>query len=113
MCIGVPMEVIEMRAGCALVRARDGLHEVDTALVGEVSPGTWLMVFLGAAREVMSAEAAARTSDALLALDLAMRGERSIDHLFADLIGREPQLPEHLRRQDAEQPLSPLSEIER
>ena len=37
--------------------------------------------------------------DALKALDMALRGETDFDHLFADLIDREPQLPEHLRDQ--------------
>ena len=55
------------------------------------------MVFLGAAREIISDETARVTSDALAALELAMRGETDIDHLFADLVDREPELPDHLR----------------
>lgn len=97
MCIGMPMQVLETRSGSALCSGPDGAHEVDTALVGDVVPGTWLMVFLGAAREVMSEVDAMKTRDALEALRLAMAGETDIDHLFADLVGREPQLPEHLR----------------
>ena len=97
MCIGVPMQVIEAGFGAALCRARDGEHRVDTRLVGDVEAGEWLMVFLGAARERMSEEAARRSADALEALEKAMRGDMDIEHLFADLIGREPQLPEHLR----------------
>ena len=99
MCIGVPIQVIEAGSGTALCRARDGDHHVDTRLLGEVEAGEWLMVFLGAARERMSEEAARQSADALEALDKAMRGETDIDHLFSDLIGREPQLPEHLREQ--------------
>jgi hydrogenase expression/formation protein HypC len=97
MCVGIPMQVIAASSHSALCRARDGEHRVDTALVGEVEPGMWLMVFLGAAREIMSEEAARRAADALEALEMAMRGETGFDHLFADLIGREPELPEFLR----------------
>jgi len=40
---------------------------------------------------------ALRVRDALAALALAGQGG-SVDHLFADLLDREPSLPEHLRR---------------
>lgn len=97
MCVGVPMQVIESWPGGALCRARDGDHSIDTSLIGEVEPGAWLMVFLGAARGVLSPEEAKRSADALAALEMAMRGETDFDHLFADLVGREPQLPPLLR----------------
>lgn len=97
MCIGIPMQVVECGIGSARCAAADGLHLVDTALVGDAPAGTWLMVFLGAAREIISAETARQTADALEALRLANAGIGDVDHLFADLVGREPQLPEHLR----------------
>lgn len=97
MCIGIPMQVIESRRGTALCAAADGRHIIDTALVGDVPAGAWLMVFLGAAREVISADTAQKTANALEALRLVLAGETDFDHLFADLAGREPTLPEHLR----------------
>lgn len=97
MCVGVPMQVIESSHGTALCRARDGDHRVDISLVGAVEPGSWLMVFLSAAREIISEDVARQTSDALEALEMAMRGETDFDHLFADLLNREPELPKHLR----------------
>lgn len=97
MCIGVPMQVVERRGSSALCRGDGELELVDTALVGDVAPGTWLMVFLGAAREIISAETAHRSANALLAIRLALDGETDLDHLFADLVSREPELPEHLR----------------
>ena len=66
-------------------------------VIGEIPEGTWVMVFLGAAREVISEETAHRSADAIEALEMAMRGESGFDHLFADLIDREPELPEFLR----------------
>ncbi len=98
MCVGIPMQVIEPGEGVALCRGSGEDLRVDTRLVGEVAPGEWLLVFLGAARERMSEEAAHQTADALRALEMAMRGETGFEHLFADLIGREPQLPEHLQQ---------------
>ena len=71
--------------------------QVDTRLLGEQRPGTWLLVFQGAAREVLSEERARLVLDALAALRAAAAGE-SFDHLFPDLVGREPQLPEFLRK---------------
>lgn len=98
MCIGIPMQVVEPGEGVAICTDGGQEHRIDTRLVGEVEAGEWLMVFLGAARERMSEEASRQTADALRALEMAMRGEIGFDHLFADLIGREPQLPEHLRQ---------------
>jgi len=46
---------------------------------------------------VITAETAHRTLDALAALEAALRGDHlEIDRLFADLVGREPRLPDHL-----------------
>lgn len=97
MCIGTPMQVVEARGGQALCRARDGDHLVDMSLVGAVGEGGWVMVFLGAARETITEEAARRSADAIEALQMVMRGEGGFEHLFADLIDREPELPEFLR----------------
>ena len=66
-------------------------------LVGEQPVGAWVLVFLDAARDVITAEQAQKTADALRAITLVMEGETSVDHLFADLVGREPELPPHLK----------------
>ncbi|TJY60045.1 HypC/HybG/HupF family hydrogenase formation chaperone [Sinimarinibacterium sp. CAU 1509] len=103
MCIGIPMQVEKvegLRAWCA---GRDGHAWVDVMLVGPVSRGDWLLTFLGAAREILDAERAQSIGDALQALDAVLAGDpsagASVDAAFADLIGREPQLPPHLRPQ--------------
>ena len=97
MCVGLPMQVIEPRGRYALCRYGEDLRTVDMILVGDQPAGAWVLVFLDAAREVITAEQAEKTADALRALALVMRGETSVDHLFADLIGREPELPAHLK----------------
>jgi len=100
MCIATPMQIIELNGpGWAL--CADGVDEgrrepADMRLVGDQPPGSWLLVFLGAARDVIDETRAHQTRDALLALHAVAAGA-PFEHLFADLIGREPQLPEFLR----------------
>ena len=95
MCVGVPMQVVEVGLGSATCRARDGDHEIDTFLVGDVKPGQWVMTFLGAAREVLDRERAELIAKALDGLASAMRGGGTGD-AFADLEAAGPALPPHL-----------------
>ena len=99
MCIGTPVQVVEM-AGEASAWCSDGGVPVliDMMLVGPQPPGTWLLAFQGAARQLMTAESAEQTRVALAALSAALTGEGDIDRFFPDLANREPELPEHLRR---------------
>lgn len=97
MCLGLPMQVIECHGYVALCRGRGGLRQLDLALVGEQPPGTWLLAFIDAAREVIDAESAQRINAALDGLEAAMDGETDLSAHFADLIGRTPELPPHLR----------------
>ncbi len=99
MCVGVPMKVIKAGFGFALCEGMGARREIDTRLVGDQPEGTWLMTFLDSAREVLSEDEAQKISDALHAVSLTFSGVTDIDHLFADLIDREPTLPEHLRDQ--------------
>jgi hydrogenase expression/formation protein HypC len=74
---------------------------LDMMIVGAQSPGTWVLAFHGAARRVLDPLEARQMRDALAALSLALDGDAEasagIDALFADLVDRPPQLPEHLR----------------
>lgn len=109
MCIGIPMRVVEGDGVWAVCEARSpstssgrGARErIDMLIVGAQPPGTWVLVFHGAARRVLGEVEARQTQDALDALALALRGDAdsagAVDALFADLVDREPQLPEHLR----------------
>lgn len=103
MCMGIPMQVLEMRGTHALCSADGHTELIDMLLVGEQVPGTWILNFLGAAREVLDPDYAAQMRQALSALSLINQNESAssaqLDDLFADLIGREPPLPEHLRAQ--------------
>lgn len=99
MCVGEPMQVVSAESMTAQCRDRHGaLQTIDLLLVGEQPAGAWLLVFLGVAREVIDASRAAAISDALEALSAVMRGESAdLDAAFADLVGREPELPDFLK----------------
>lgn len=97
MCLGLPLQVVECHGLVARCAGRDSERTVDLALVGEQPPGTWLLCFIDAAREVIDAETAARVNAALDGLAAAMAGATDFSVHFADLIHRTPELPPHLR----------------
>ncbi|MCK9395510.1 MAG: HypC/HybG/HupF family hydrogenase formation chaperone [Methylobacter sp.] len=97
MCIGIPMQIVAQHDESATCIYRGRESVIDTMLVGPQPVGAWLLVFLDTAREVLSETKAKQISDALEAMRLAMHGDNHIDHLFPDLVGREPQLPDFLK----------------
>jgi hydrogenase expression/formation protein HypC len=98
MCLGIPMQVVEIEGVFAICDSRNGRSRINTMLVGDVQPGQWLLTFLDAAREIIDAERAALVNAALDALSVVADGGSDFDACFADLIGREPQLPDFLRK---------------
>ena len=68
------MCVQAVRPGYATVASRGQQLDVNTALVDEVGPGDWVLVFLDAAREIISAERAAEVNATLDLLQAALRG---------------------------------------
>jgi len=99
MCIGIPMKVLEIRGVFALCEADDKQELIDMRLVGQQAVGTWILNFLGGAREVLTDENADKIQQAILAMKSIMDGTGEIDHFFDDLINREPELPPHLQAQ--------------
>jgi len=98
MCIGIPMQVIEEGPlGSAWCDDGGEHRKVDMLVVGPQAPGTWVLVHVGTAREVLGETRALQIRDALAALAAVAAGE-PVDEFFADLVGREPQLPEFLRK---------------
>jgi hydrogenase expression/formation protein HypC len=96
MCVGVPMRIVEGDGMSALCVREDDSRRVSMLLIGAQEPGTQVLVHIDTAIRVLDAQEAQLIDDALRGLDAALRGE-SFETLFADLIDREPQLPEHLR----------------
>jgi len=74
MCIGIPMQVARVEPGHATCVGRGETRRVRTALVGDVAPGDWLLVFLDSARERLSAERAAEVDATLDLLAEALGG---------------------------------------
>ena len=77
MCIGIPMQVIAPEGRHALCEGRGERRRINVALIGDVLPGDWLLVFLDDARERITA---ARAIEVNAALDLvlgAMQGEHN------------------------------------
>ena len=86
MCIGIPMRVVEGDDMTASCERKGETQRVTMLLVGAQPPGA----------HVLDAHEARLIEDALDGLAAAVEG-RDFDALFADLVGREPELPAHLR----------------
>ena len=100
MCIALPMKILEAHEGWALCEGMGERRRIDLSLVGAQPVGAWVLVFLDAAREVVTEARAKDVENALTALNLALSGEAdpaSLDALFPDLANREPELPDFLK----------------
>ncbi len=97
MCVGIPMRVLEYGEGVAVCEGRGRRERINALLVGDVAPGDWILAFQGAAVRTMTEGEARETDAALDALEAALAGATDVSAHFADLIDREPVLPEHLR----------------
>jgi len=87
MCVGIPMQVVEAAELSALCRGRNGEQQVNMLLIGEQPVGTWVLSFLGWAREVISERDAHEINLALDGLGEIMDGAETIDvdHYFPGL----------------------------
>ena len=74
MCIGIPMQVLDSDGRYALCEGRGERRRINTALVGEVAAGDWLLVFLDDAREQIDATRASEVDAALDMVLSAMQG---------------------------------------
>ncbi len=72
---------------------------VDIRLIDAPAPATgcWSSTASPAKRSASSGPGT--SASALDALDAALAGETDFDRHFADLVNREPELPEHLRKE--------------
>jgi len=95
MCLGVPMTVVESDGFTALVSRGPETRRVSVLLVGAQPAGTRLLIHIDSWVRVLDPDEAEAIDRALEGLAAALDG-RAFDHLFADLIDREPELPAHL-----------------
>jgi hydrogenase expression/formation protein HypC len=96
MCIAIPLEVAAVEGQRAICARGSERIEVDLALIGPVAPGTFVLSHAGLALRALEPAEARLIMDALEGARRAAAGE-PFEHLFADLVGREPELPAHLR----------------
>ena len=101
MCIGMPMQVVANEEHAAWCEGGGERERLDMALVGAQAVGTWVLAFQGAARQVLSETEAAQAIGARQALAAVLDGRGQVDEYFADLVGRTPELPPHLRPANA------------
>lgn len=89
MCMGIPARVVESEEFFAWCEGRNGRERINMMLTGPQEPGTWILSFLGTAREVLSEDEARRIDDALNGLEAALRGDFKVEEHFPDLAERE------------------------
>ncbi len=97
MCVGVPMRILAVSPGTALAEVDGETRTVSTLLLGhDPEIGQHVLVHMNSAIRLIDAEEARIVRDALAAVLAAERGQ-PFEHLVADLIAREPELPDHLK----------------
>jgi hydrogenase expression/formation protein HypC len=101
MCVGIPMRVLAYDDGMAECEGRGRRERINAMLLGELAPGTWILAYQGSAVRALDDDEARQTNQALDALEAAVNGTDDIDIFFADLVGREPTLPPHLKDPNA------------
>lgn len=99
MCLGIPMRLTEVDGGYAVCEGRGERRRVDVRLIDSPAVGEWVLVFHAVARERLDEGRARDIGSALDGLEAALAGETDLDRHFADLVNREPELPEHLRKE--------------
>ncbi len=85
MCLGIPMQVVEVEGAFAWCEGRGRRERLNTLLLEAVSPGDWVYAVLGQARETMTVQRAAEINLALDGLAAALQGETDLDAHFPDL----------------------------
>ena len=95
MCLSLPMKLVALEGAggeggeFALVERRQGSavrrERINMMLIGPQPLGTWVLVSLGMAREVVDDDALALIEDALAALSASLAGDYDPEQHFADL----------------------------
>lgn len=92
MCLSIPMQVVELEAGGDIVIVARGerRERINMLFVGPQPVGTWVLVQLGFAKEVVEAEQLALIEEALEALAASLDGNYDPQRYFTDLAGSRP-----------------------
>lgn len=96
MCIGTPMRLVADGEFAALAEGDGETRQLSLLLVGALPAGSWVLAQGGLAMRTLNEDEAAAITAALAACrDVLAGGDGAAG--FADLIEREPQLPDWLR----------------
>jgi len=86
MCVGTPVKIIQSGEFVSLCHGRNGKEKVNMMLIGAQPEGTWVLNFLGSAREVLSEREALKIDKALDGLSAIMSGhDVEVKDYFPDL----------------------------
>lgn len=85
MCLGIPMQVLEIDGAFAWCEGRGRRERLNTLLLDELLPGDWVYAVLGQAREKLTAQRVTEINLALDGLAAALQGETNLDAYFPDL----------------------------
>jgi hydrogenase assembly chaperone HypC/HupF len=82
MCLGIPMQVIEVDGAFAWCEGRSRRERLNTLLLEKVTPRDWVYAVLGQACEIMTVQRAEEVNLALDGLAAALQGETNLDAYF-------------------------------
>ena len=85
MCIGIPMQVVEVDGAYAWCTGRGRRERLNILLLEDVLPGDWVYAVLGQAREKLTEPRVAELNLALDGLAAALQGEANLDAYFPGL----------------------------
>ena len=85
MCLGIPMQVVEIEGAFAWCEGRSRRERLNILLLGELLPGDWVYAVLGQAREKLTVQRVAEINLALDGLAAAVQGETNLDAYFPGL----------------------------
>ncbi len=85
MCLGIPMQVVEVDGAFAWCEGQGRRERLNIFLLGEVLVGDWVYAVLGHAREKLSPQRAAEINLALDGFAAALQGETDLDAYFPNV----------------------------
>ncbi|MEI7842638.1 MAG: HypC/HybG/HupF family hydrogenase formation chaperone [Gallionellaceae bacterium] len=85
MCLGIPMQVLEVDGLVAWCEGRGRRERLNIILLEDVALGDWVYAVLGQAREKLTLERVTEINLALDGLTAALNGETNLDAYFPNL----------------------------